>query len=446
MSTRFNIKKGLDIPIKGAAPEGNPEAVRVSLFAITPDDYPGYSWKPVVKPGDIIKSGDALLSAKEAPEVVLAAPVAGEIVEIHRGARRKIEYIAIKADGKEESRRFNVDATTKMRDVILNTLAQSGLFAMMRQRPFDIVPQIVIEPRDIFITAFDSAPLAPSLISENDFAMLEKGIDILRILTHGKVYLGVRPGLSFIYPNVEIYEFDGPHPAGNVGVQINHIAPVNKGDVVWTLDARTACRIGKLFSTGIADFSTIVALTGPEVKHPKMISTYDGASISSICEGNLNDPADESLRIISGNVLTGEKTDKDGFLRFPYRQITVIKEGDNADEFMGWASMNPKKFSVKRTFPSFLRGKDKDYNFDSRILGGHRAMILSGEYDKVFPFDIYPEYLLKAIISRNIDKMEQLGIYEVAPEDFSLPEFVDTSKLPLQQIVREGLDYLRKES
>lgn len=446
MSTRFTIKKGLDIPIKGAAAQENPENVKATLFAITPDDFPGYSWKPVVKPGDHVKSGDAMLAAKEAPEVVLAAPVAGEIAEIRRGARRKIEFISIKSDCKSDARKFDVDSTNKIRDAILNTLAQSGLYAMMRQRPFDIVPQILIEPRDIFITTFDSAPLAPALISESDFPMLENGIEILQSLTPGKVYLGIRPGFTFKTDKAAMVEFDGPHPAGNVGVQINHIAPVNKGEVVWTLDARTASRIGRLFTTGIADFSTCVAVTGPEVRQPKMVNTFDGASIEALCNGNLKDSGEKSLRIISGNVLTGEKTDTGGFLRFPYRQITVIAEGDNADEFMGWASLNPKKFSVKRSFPAFLRGNDKEYNFDSRILGGHRAMILSGEYDNVFPFDIYPEYLLKAIIAKNIDKMEQLGIYEVAPEDFALPEFVDTSKLPLQQIVREGLNYLRKES
>ena len=240
----------------------------------------------------------------------------------------------------------------------------------------------------------------------------------------------------------EVYEFEGPHPAGNVGTQIAAINPVNKGETVWTLDAETAARIGKLYTDGNLDFSTVVAITGPEAKSPHSVRTIIGASLKTLLKGAV---AGNDTRIISGNVLTGVKETADGFLRYPYRQITLIQEGEHADEFMGWASMNPRKFSVKHTFPAFLRGLTKPYDFDSRIKGGHRAMILSGEYDKVFPMDIYPEYLLKAILAGDIDKMEKLGIYEVAPEDFALPEFVDTSKNELQKIVREGLDNLRKE-
>ena len=238
-------------------------------------------------------------------------------------------------------------------------------------------------------------------------------------------------------------QFEGPHPAGNVGTQIAEIAPVNKGEVVWTLDASTAARIGRLCEKGLPDYTTTVALTGPEVASPHLIRTMIGASISTLVDGELK--REDDIRIISGNVLTGVKVEKDGFLHFPYRQITVIEEGAHADEFMGWASLDPGKYSVKHTFPAFLRGLSKPFDFDARIKGGHRAMILSGEYDKVFPFDIYPEYLLKAIMAGDIDRMEKLGIYEVAPEDFALPEFVDTSKIELQKIVREGLDNLRKE-
>lgn len=221
---------------------------------------------------------------------------------------------------------------------------------------------------------------------------------------------------------------------------------MNKGETIWTLDATTACRIGALTETGMIDYSTAVALTGPCMKNPHMVITTIGAKLSTLLYNQIKNDSGK-IRLISGNVLTGYKVDlENGFLRYPYRQVTAIEEGDNADEFMGWASLSPKKYSVSRTFPAFLRGLSKPFNFDARIKGGHRAMIMSGEYDKVFPFDIYPEYLIKAIIAGNIEKMEERGIYEVAPEDFALPEFVDTSKLELQKIVREGLDYIRKET
>ena len=284
------------------------------------------------------------------------------------------------------------------------------------------------------------------MLNENNASFLEAGLKALASLTDGKVYLSVPEDSAISSAHAEVVKFSGPHPAGNVGTQIAAIRPVNKGEIVWTLDAVTAARIGRFVEKNELDFSACVALTGPDIKDPHFIQTIIGAKLSTLLAGQIKE-SDKKVRVISGNVLTGKRVSiEEGFLRYPYRQITAIDEGDKADEFMGWASMNPKKYSVKRTFPAFLRGLSKPFNFDARIKGGHRAMILSGEYDKVFPFDIYPEYLIKAILAKNIEKMEQRGIYEVAPEDFALPEFVDTSKLELQKIVREGLDYLRKET
>lgn len=442
MAKSIKIKKGLDIPLSGHA-SGSPVKDRTTeLFAITPSDFTGYTWKVAVKPGDKVVSGERLLFAKENPEIALTSPVSGTVEEIRRGERRKIEFVAVKRNTDDNKKSFTVGSDA---DEILKALSESGLFALIRQRPFDIIPDVNVMPRDIFITGFDSAPLAPDLITDSVKKYLTSGLKVLKTLTSGKVYLSLRQGSGITSDIAEIIEVDGPHPAGNAGVIINHVSPVNKGETVWTLDITTAARIGKFLEEGIADFSCIVAVTGPEVNNPFLIDTYFGASISSLLKGKLKNTG--KCRIISGNVLTGERTDlSDGFLRFPYRQITVISEGDDADEFMGWASMNPKKFSVKRTFPAFLRGLGKNYDFDARIKGGHRAMIMSGEYDDVFPMDIYPEYLVKAVLAKDIDKMEKLGIYEVAPEDFALPEFVDTSKLELQKTIRDGLDYLRKET
>lgn len=439
----IKIKKGLDIPIQGKASDRIVKDLSTDMIGIVPDDFPGYKWKAAVKPGDNVNAGDPLLFAKDDEDLKLVSPVSGIVEDVHRGERRKIEYVSVR-------RAKDVDITYKPDfssfDSSVKALKNSGLFAMMRQRPFDVVPFMSGKPRDIFITAFDTAPLAPSLITDDMLQSLEKGLKIMSSLTDGKVYLSVPIGSDITSEWAEVVEFEGPHPAGNVGVQIANIKPVNKGEFVWTLDARTAARIGKFAEEGILDFSTIVALTGPEVKDPHLILTTIGTSLKPLLKDALKEGAYHQ-RVISGNVLTGVRQNEDmGFLRFPYRQITVIKEGDNADEFMGWASLNPTKYSVKRTFPTFLNGLGKGFNFDARIRGGHRGMIMNNEYDAVFPFDIYPEFLIKAILAKDIDKMEKLGIYEVAPEDFALAEFVDTSKLELQQIVREGLDYLKEET
>lgn len=443
MGKTFKIKKGFNIPIAGAPSATVTDATSIQYYALIPSDFPGYTWKCAVKPGDSVLAGDAVMYAKECTEVKLAAPVSGTIEEIKRGDRRKILYVSIrKGDATLQSRKFD----TKLPAETL--LKESGLFATLRQRPYDVVPDCTQQPRDIFVTAFDTAPLAPNLEATPLLSYLVGGLKGLKKLTSGKVYLSVPEGsplVSVVGDAAEVNEFSGPHPAGNVGTQIAAIAPVNKGETVWTADIVSVCRFGKLLAEGVADYSCEVAITGPEVKNPEMVSTYAGAKISELLAGRLS--TEQGVRIISGNVLTGVKEDKEnGFLHFPWRQISVIEEGDKADEFMGWASLNPKKFSVCRTFPAFLRGFSKPFDFDSRIKGGHRAMIMSGEYDKVFPMDIYPEFLIKAILAKNIEKMEERGIYEVAPEDFALPEFVDSSKLELQKIIREGLDYLRSET
>ncbi len=272
---------------------------------------------------------------------------------------------------------------------------------------------------------------------------IKNGVKLLKAATAGKVYLCV--GKDWPYGKIEgaeLVEFEGKHPVGNPSVQIEAVAPVNKGDLVWTLSFDTLCRVGHFDATGKFDPSTLVAVVGPEIKQPKVLKTIIGAPIEPLLNGNLL-PDDHHIRIISGNVLTGEKVGLDGYLHFPYRQISVIAEGDDKDELLGWASLSPSKMSDSRSFPGhFLK---KLFRPDARIQGGRRAMIMSGQYDKTIPMDIMPEFLIKAILSRDIEGMEKLGIYEVAPEDFALAEYVDTSKLPLQKIVREGLDYLRKE-
>lgn len=436
MTRKIKIKRGLDIPLAGKA-EGDAVSVECDAVGICPDDYPGYTWKCDVKPGDKVAEGSTLFHAKEAEDIKLVSPLSGTVEEIRRGERRRILAVTVRKSGEEKKSFKEGDIESRIKE--------SGLWALMRQRPYDIVPSDSAAPRDIFVTGFDSAPLAGSVIPRHLAEYLENGLKVLKSLTKGKVYLSVRENQGITSDYAEILEIEGPHPAGNVGVQIAAVAPVNKGETVWALDAATAARIGCLEKTGHADFMTEVAITGSSAKNPKNIITRIGAPLETLLKGEMEEGT--HTRVISGNVLTGTKEEPaTGFLRYPYRQITLIPQGDNADEFMGWASMNPQKFSVKRTFPAFLQGKAKKFVMDSRLKGGRRAMILSGEMDKVFPFDIYPEYLIKAMLAGDYDKMEKLGIYEVAPEDFALPEFVDTSKEELQKLTRESLDKLRSES
>lgn len=436
MTKTINIKRGLDIPLAGEA-EGKPQTLDSDLVGICPEDYPGYTWKCVVKPGDYVMQGSPIFHAKEVESLKLVSPISGKIVEVRRGERRKILAVTVSRSGDTKAEFTASDIAGKMKE--------SGLWAMMRQRPYDIVANTEAKPRDIFVTAFDSAPLAGPVIPSHLVKYLESGLKTLKSLTKGNVYLAVRESSGITSQVATILIVNGPHPAGNVGPQIAAVAPVNKGETVWALDASTAARIGMLAETGHTDYLTEVAVTGPSALNPKNVLTEIGTTIAGLTKDEI--PSDQKSRVISGNVLTGVKVNpSDGFLHWPYRQVTILPEGDDADEFMGWASLSPNKYSVKRTFPAFLAGAAKKFPFDARIKGGHRAMILSGEMDKVFPFDIYPEYLLKAMMAGDYDRMEKLGIYEVAPEDFALPEFVDTSKQPLQQTVRESLDNLRKDS
>lgn len=456
MTRIVKIRKGLDIPVAGKASDRLVK-IRPETIAISPDDFPGYKWKPVVKPGDSVVIGTPVFKAKEADDIALVSPVTGTVGQLRRGTRRHIIDMQVIPDGQAD-RCVNIElpamlpekADEEYRARVRAILKNSGLWALMRQRPFDIVPEAEAVPRDIFVTAFDSAPNAPDIAAGLDKSDIYKGIEIMARLTDGKVYIGCRPDQASdlqIIANQQavVTAFEGPHPAGNTGTQIAAISPVCKGDTVWTLDIRTLAAIGFLFNTNSLDFKTVIAVTGPEVDDPLLVETIAGADIRSILTAvRLKEGHDR--RVISGNVLTGIKvSDTDGYLHAPYRQVSVIEEGDEVVEFMGWASLSPSKFSVKRMFPSAIFGRRRPYDFDSRLKGGRRAMILTGELDSVFPFDIYPEYLLKAIMASDYDRMEKLGIYEVAPEDFALPEFVDTSKEELQKIVREGLDRLRSE-
>ncbi len=413
------------------------------LYAVCPDDFPGFMPKLEVKEGDEVKAGSALMHDKTYPDVKLVSPVRGRVKSVVRGERRRILRVEIEAtgDASESAEMTTVHSGGEESRLMLQ---QSGLWAMMRQLPYAIVPKGDAEPRDIFVTAFDSAPLAPDLtasIADEDVAA---GVKVLKQLTKGTVYISRRKNDKISVPAeaVEVV-IKGMHPSGNASIQAANIHPINKGETAWLLDIVTLSKIGKLARTGKADWSTTVAVVGSEIKNPEIVKTYAGAEVMALLGDNVKED-NKHHRIISGSVLSGTKVDKNGFLRAPYRQLTVIPEGDDRDEFMGWASISGKKMSASASFPSHFMPWKK-FAPDARLQGGRRAMIMSGLYEKVLPMDIMAEYLIKAIISRDIDKMEALGIYEVTPEDFALCEYIDPSKLELQKIVRDGLDYLRKE-
>ena len=450
MSIGIKLKKGLDLNIAGGIADtaacGAPAVISPATVAITPDDFAGITPKTEVREGDTVAAGAPLLRSKECESLKIVAPASGKVIAVVRGQRRKIERVVIATDPGTPALRHNTADVFDSAENARRFLLASGLWAMTRQRPYATVTDPAAEIRDIYVTGFDSAPLAWTKTSFSDVEIhhLENGVKLLSLLTSGKVYVSRRATQSLPdLAGAEMIDVEGPHPAGLAGTIIAATSPVNKGQTVMTLDLPTLARIGQSAETGIVPMTTTVAITGSEITRPRLVETLIGASLADLLKDAVEN-GNRHRRIISGNVLTGVTCPADGFLRFPYTQVTVIPEGDDVDEFMGWASMSPKKMSTSASFPGHFLGK-RLFKPDARLMGGRRAMIMSGQYDKVFPMDILPEYLIKAIIARDVDRMEQLGIYEVAPEDFALAEYADTSKLELQHIVRQGLDYLRKE-
>ena len=446
MANVIKIKKGLDINLKGKASEVLLNGGKSETYAIVPDFYSGVLPKVVAKVGDKVKAGSVLMIDKNRPEIKFVSPVSGEVTAVNRGAKRKVLSIVVTPDAQIEYEEFGKKNVASLKgDEVKEAMLNAGMWPFVMQRPYDIVATPGETPRDIFVSAFYSAPLAPDFnyLVKGQEADFQTGLDALAKLTTGKVYVGIRKGSAVQQvKGVELVEIEGPHPAANASVLINHTKPINKGETVWTVDPANVIIIGRLFNKGIADFSRKVVITGSETKEQGYVQAISGCTIKSLVGGRV--ATDAHVRIISGNVLTGTKVSMEDYLGAYDNQITVIPEGDETHEFLGFAMPRTDQYSMSHSYFSWLMGK-KEYVLDARIKGGKRAMIMSNEYDKVFPLDIYPEYLLKAIIAFDIDKMENLGIYEVAPEDFALCEFVDTCKIELQKIVRDGLTLLYKE-
>ncbi len=451
MSKTIKIRRGLDIPLKGEADKVKTNVERPDSFSIKPTDFHGLVPKMTVKEGESVKAGTVIFHDKVKESINYCSPVSGVISAIVRGEKRRILEVRIKPDGESTYADMGiVSAASMSREAVLTHLLKSGLWPFIKMRPLDVVANPADKPKAIFVSAFDSSPLAPDydfvLHGENE--AFQAGIDALKKLTDGPVHLTVRgngaPDPVFTAAKgVQLNHITGKHPAGNVGTQIHHIDPISKGQVVWVVNPQDVAIIGRVLSKGKFDLAKTIAITGSEVKSPKYIKTVIGSSVAKIIEGNVNDG---NVRYISGNPLTGDRIAKDGHLGFYHSQITVLPEGDEP-KFMitkGWMGLGLGRYSVNRSYFSWM-APNKKRVIDTNLNGELRAFVVTGEMDRVFPFDILPMNLVKAVICNDIDGMENLGIYEVAPEDFALCEFVCTSKIEIQDTIRQGLDVVKEE-
>jgi len=448
MGKSIKIKKGLDIRLVGEAEKVTVSPDSVDSVVIRPTDFHALVPKCLVNPGDVVKAGTPLFYSKKHPEIQFCSPVSGEVAEVVRGAKRKLLAIRILADRETSYVQAAVPQTeSASAEEIIAALCSNGLWPYIKQRPFDVIANPNAKPKAIFISAFDSSPLAPDM----DFALqgygpeFQKGIDALARIAPVNLSVHTSRTKSEIFlkaKNVQLHTVSGPHPSGNVGVQIHHISPINKGEVVWTVNPQDVVIIGRLFTENRYNALRVVALTGSEVTRRRYAKVITGVPLRSLLNDNLNH--ENNIRIINGNVLTGNTEPADGNLGFYDSQVTVIPEG-HEPELFGWALPGFGKFSMNHSFFSWL-APGKKYTLNTNMHGEERAFVVSGEYEKVFPMNIFPVYLLKSILANDIERMEELGIYEVAPEDFALCEFVCTSKIETQQIVREGLDLVMSET
>ena len=448
MANVIKLRKGLNIHLKGTAAETKRVVGACTEYVVRPDTFEGVVPKLVIHEGDRVEVGDALFVDKNRPEVRFASPVSGTVKAVERGERRKILGIKLQADEVQAFHDFGKrDVTSPSADEVKNALLEAGLFGYVYQLPYAVSADPQATPKAIFVSALRDMPLAGNFEyelqgNERDF---QTGLTALSKMAITYLGIGKKQTADALVnaKDVEVTVFDGPCPAGNVGVQVNHISPVNKGEVVWTVDPTFVIFFGRLFNTGKVNLLRTIALGGSAIASPMYVDALVGTPFAVLLKDAL--VRQEDVRLINGNPLTGTMSSLEDSVGVKTSEITAIPEGAEANEMFGWIMPRTNQFSTSRSYFSWLMGK-KEYDLDARVKGGERHIIMSGEYDSVLPMDIYGEFLIKAIIAGDIDKMEQLGIYEVSPEDFALAEFVDSSKLELQRIVREGLNMLRKEN
>lgn len=449
MSNNIYLKKGLNIPISGAAAQSTRKVIVPDVVAVKPTDFRGFIPKLLVREGDKVLAGTPVLADKMSQSILLASPVSGTVAQIVRGEKRKLLEVRIKADEKQEFVDFGVKKPAQMSaSEIKEAILAAGLWPAITQRPYGIIANPDIKPKAIFVSAFNTAPLAanPEFALKDELDNIQTAINALAKLTDGGVHISLNAenysGTPFHkLENVIQHIFSGKHPAGNVGVQIHHISPIKKGETVWTVSMMMLAAIGKLFNTGKCDLRRKIAVTGPMAIEPAYVEGYPGISMKDIKE--FYNPQ-ENLRFVSGDALSGTNVTVEGFLGFNDNQITILKEGDSY-ELLGWAKpVRRSQFSASRTYFSWLTPK-KTYDMDTNLHGGPRAFVVNDVYSKVLPMDIYPVYLLKACLAQDIDKMEKYGIYEVLEEDLALCEYVCPSKIYIQQIITDGIALMLKE-
>ncbi|WP_075344351.1 Na(+)-translocating NADH-quinone reductase subunit A [Tenacibaculum agarivorans] len=446
MSKDIRIKKGLDIKLVGEAKEVTTELPLGSVFAVKPDDFHGVIPKILAKEGTEVKAGQALFYNKSDERILFPSPVSGKVTEIVRGARRKVLEIKITTNGTQEYKEFEkVDVSKMSGEEVKNHLFATGCWPFIKQRPYDVVANPNQAPKAIFVSGYNSAPLAADYdyVLAGKEAELQEALTALTKLTEGKVHVSVGSSKSPLAnaKGVEAHNVQGPHPVGNVSTQIAQVNPINKGEVVWVVTPQDLVVIGELLLTGKLNVTRTVALTGSKINEPQYVNVIAGAQISDVVKGNLNT---DNTRVISGNVLSGEQVEESGFLGFYDNQVTAIPEGDDYELF-GWNKPVFNKISTSRALTFSWLNPKKKYDLNTNTNGEHRAFVVTGSYEEVFPLDIYPMQLLKACMYKDLDEMEGLGAYEVAPEDFALTEFICVSKQPHQKIIREGLDLMMKE-
>lgn len=450
MSNFIKLKKGFNINLAGKAEEKIGEVTQPETFAVKPTDFQNLTRpKLLVEEGATVKAGTPLFYDKLQSSVLYTAPVSGEVVEIKRGDKRKLLEVKILADKKishEEFTKHTVsDISNLSREAATEIMAKSGVWPNIIQRPYGIVADTEATPKAIFISAFDSNPLSPkySLLFKGQDQYFQAGIDVLKKFSKGIVHVNINADeeVAPMFAHVkgaQVNKFSGPHPSGNVGIQIHHLDPINKGDIVWTVAPYGVIQIGKLFVDGIYDASKVIAVAGSEVANPRYYSTYSGAQIARFLEANLKS---DHVRVISGNVLTGEAVGTEGYLGYYHHLVTVIPEGDR-EEFLGWILPTFNKLSFHRAF-GLLSNMKKEFVLDTNTHGEQRSFVQTGKLEQVLPMDIYVTYLMKAILAEDYDDMEALGIYELIEEDVALCEFIDVSKNDLQKTLRQGLDLIQ---
>lgn len=450
MSNNIDLKKGLDIPISGAAAQKTAKVTAPGTVAVKPTDFRGLKPRLLVREGDKVLAGSPVLADKESPDILFTSPVSGTVTEIVRGEKRKLLEVRIKADATQEYLEFAVGQVANLdADQVKSLLMKAGLWPALVQRPYGIIANPAVKPKAIFVSAFSTAPLAADMeyVLRDEFDDIQTAVNALSKLTDGGIHISLNADNASGTPfhkleNATFHTFSGKHPAGNVGVQIHHISPIMKGDTVWTISPVMLAAIGKFLNTGKYDMSRLIAVTGPKAIGPAYVKGLPGMSMRDLKEFYDNSGSD--IRFISGDVLTGTNVGEDGFLGFFDNQVTLIKEG-NEHELLGWAKpFRTKQFSTSHTYFSWLTPKKK-YEMDTNLHGGPRAFVMSDVYSKVLPMHIYPVYLIKACLAEDIDKMEQFGIYEVLEEDLALCEYVCPSKIEIQSILSDGISLMMKE-